>query len=193
MRSILNFSVSLKKINGNCINLLGEFYYHGIHVTKDNKKAFELYKEAVDQDNNLHALHNVGYMYYYGFGVEQDNKLGNTYNISIKYHTMAADAGYCRSQSWLGSIYVHTNIIKTIKYYTLAIKQNDLKAKKAFDKILKENRSYAPVNYLMTENNKLKEENDALKIQVEELELMPEGPKYKEAKDHFNLLAKSLE
>ena len=51
--------------------MLGQRYERGIGVPKDEKRAFELYTMAAEQ-NYFSAIQNVGIMYYSGIGTEQD-------------------------------------------------------------------------------------------------------------------------
>ncbi|MCD8041405.1 MAG: sel1 repeat family protein [Clostridia bacterium] len=44
---------------------LGTFYYNGVFVKQDYKKAFELYKVAADA-GEIRAICNCGYCFYYG-------------------------------------------------------------------------------------------------------------------------------
>ena len=57
---------------------LGTFYYNGIFVERDYKKAFELYKVAADAAN-LRAICNCGYCYYYGRHQEVDYEKAHWY------------------------------------------------------------------------------------------------------------------
>ena len=50
---------------------LGTFYYNGVFVEQDYKKAFELYKVAADA-GVLRAICNCGYCFYYGRHQEKD-------------------------------------------------------------------------------------------------------------------------
>jgi TPR repeat protein len=198
---------SLKDVNSNGAIMFGEIYYYGFYVKKDHRKSIDMYNVAIAMDNNILAHYNIGFIYTHG-----DEK---NIDIAIKHFTIAANGGCVSSQYALGVIYttidinkatewyeiaaaskcdrslsklaelyINVDVMKSMNYYKLAIGQKLPNAKEAYDNILRDNKNFATINNLLNEIN-------ALKIQIEELELMPEGPKYKEAKEHFNLLAKS--
>jgi TPR repeat protein len=203
--------------NSNALHLLGMLDDIGCHRSLDVEKSYYFLRKA-EKLNNIYTnyekgqkiynrdiiydpqskIHNIidAKMYYElaanGGMVKAQIMLGNIYamekNIkeASKWYTMALASKDPNAPRLLGDLYADRDIMKSVEYYKLAIEQNNVEAKQAFEKILKENENYAIIN-------KLQKENDALKIQIEELELMPEGPKYKEAKDHFNKLAKSSE
>jgi tetratricopeptide (TPR) repeat protein len=207
---------SLKAINSNGLILFAELYYYGFYVKQEHKKAAEMYAKTIAIDNNRLGHFNIAYMYQYGNDLDKNIDMAikhftiaanagcplSQYHLGMIYTTtdihkatewyeMASMSKYYDSLHKLAKLYITTDILKSIGYYKLAIEQGKPNVKKAFDEILQENKNFATINNQSNEIAKLKEENNALKIQIEELELMPEGPKYKEAKEHFNLLAKS--
>lgn len=64
---------------------LGELYFHGKGVEKDEKKAFELFKFAAEK-GNAEAIKNIGAFYEFGFPgiVDQDiAKAIQLYKIAV--------------------------------------------------------------------------------------------------------------
>ena len=66
---------------------LGSLYARGVGVTKDPKRACELFKLAADQGHHC-AQYNLAGMYALGQGVTQSDTL------SFKYYKLCADQGY---------------------------------------------------------------------------------------------------
>ncbi len=65
---------------------LGTFYYNGVFVDRDYKKAYELYKVAADA-GNLRAICNCGYCFYYGRHQERDYaKAFEFFNLGALLH-----------------------------------------------------------------------------------------------------------
>ena len=56
------------------------FYLLGIHVEKDEKKAFSLLKEAFEKEGVQEAAYFLSLCYADGMGVERDLKKANDYN-----------------------------------------------------------------------------------------------------------------
>jgi TPR repeat protein len=211
---------SLKNINGNVLVLFGDIYFYGLHVIKNRMKSIEMYNKAITMDNNILGHFNIAYIYQYGdyknidLAIKHYTIAANggctisQYNLGVLYtpvdiylatewYEMAAISKHGNSLNKLAELYIDVDVVKSIGYYKLAIKQNpDVKI--AYDKILQKDKHFAIIDKLLNEISiqsndikKLKKETIALKIQIEEMELMPEGKKYKEAKEHFDLLAKS--
>ena len=66
---------------------LGSLYNRGRGVTKDPKRAFELWKLAADQGHHT-AQFNLGFMYKHGKGVIESDEQ------AFKYYKLSADQGY---------------------------------------------------------------------------------------------------
>ncbi|CAB4415516.1 unnamed protein product [Rhizophagus irregularis] len=82
--------------NSDSIFLLGYFNYLGIETSEDNKKAFDLFINASEQDHIL-AQYYVGKCYQFGYGTVKDEKLAFKYfeNIANKGYAMGLfDCGY---------------------------------------------------------------------------------------------------
>lgn len=74
--------------NSDATNMLGIMYGWGEYVSLDKRKAFELYKKAVElNDKNTTAVINLAYCYRYGEGVAQD------YYKAFELYKQAAEAG----------------------------------------------------------------------------------------------------
>jgi TPR repeat protein len=117
-------------------NQLGRCYAEGRGVEKDEKAAFELFREAAKQ-GNLSAQYHLGKCYQDGEGVNKDAKaavywyrkaaaqgelnaqlfLGNCYqyglgiekdeNAAVDWYRNAAEQGHINSQNHLGNCYAH--------------------------------------------------------------------------------------
>jgi TPR repeat protein len=69
------------------LNNLGVLYQWGRGVEKNPTKAVELYRKAVEVDNQLDAIFNLGHCYFIGEGVQKDEAKG------LALWGEAADAG----------------------------------------------------------------------------------------------------
>lgn len=70
---------------------LGEMYYHGKSLPKNNALALEWLEKSAKQ-NNLYAQHLLGSMYYLGHGVTQD------FEKALQYFYQSASQGITQSQ-----------------------------------------------------------------------------------------------
>ena len=100
---------------------LGVAYEQGHGVTKDPKRACELYRLAADQGHH-HAQYNLGLMYIYGEGVLQSETL------AFKYWKLSADQGLADAQYNVGYYYANgTGVTQSNKeareWWTKAAKQ----------------------------------------------------------------------
>jgi TPR repeat protein len=208
---------SLADTNSNAIHLmavLDSLNSHYYKRTPNYDRAHELHKKAsklnniyssydlaqwystVEESINYYKIAANGGMakaqyelgYIYGNNLDDDGNDNKNKNIeeAIKWYEMALVSNHIYAPSALGALYKEHDIMKSVEYYKIGIEKNDHWSKDTFDKILKENKNYATIT---DQANKIKE----LESRIEELELMPGGPKYKEAMDHFNLLAKISE
>jgi tetratricopeptide (TPR) repeat protein len=186
-------------------------YYYG--QQKDHDNMVKYYLMAVEY-KSADAMYNLGYYYkqekdrpnmlkYYLMAIEYKNKnamynLGcyykeeNDYENMIKYYLMAIENGELKVMNDLVLYYQvchmeHCGLIIFHNLYKKGIPQADIKLRNllryASDKTVSQYLEY--VRNIDIESDKLKTENTDLKSYVTELELAPEGPKYKEAKEHF--------
>lgn len=101
---------------------LGTFYYNGIFVPRDYKRAFELYKVAAD-NGLVRAICNCGYCYYYGRHQEVD------YDKALEYFTKGAllynDANclYKIGDMYLNGLSLEQNEIYAFTLYERAFDQ----------------------------------------------------------------------
>ena len=77
---------------------LGEMYYNGISVAKDETKAVKWFRKAADQ-GNASAQYNLGMMYEDGKGVAKDE------TIAVEWYTKSAEQGNTSAQYNLGVMY----------------------------------------------------------------------------------------
>jgi TPR repeat protein len=207
-RQIYEYIDSLKNINGNAFVLLGEMHYYGFYVKQDYKKSVEMYYKAIALDDSILGHYNIAYMYgRHGQDVnkDKDNDMAikhytiaanggcvrSQYNLGIIYsatnihkatewYEMAAVSKSLNALHKLAELYINTDVMKALRYYKLAIERKDEKAKVAYDKIVKGNANYAYIQFLSIGIDKMKEENNALKIQIEGMRSV-QGKTYEEA------------
>lgn len=102
--------------------MLGYLYDFGYCVSQKHQKAFDLYKDAANE-NEPAALSNVGNRYLNGFVVKKDT------TEALKYIEKSAMQGFPYAQYQLGSLYynggktIQKNISKGIEWLTLASDQ----------------------------------------------------------------------
>ena len=70
---------------------LGSCYVNGVGVSKDIKKAIDLYEKSASQ-GNVEGLYNLGACYSSGVGVKTD------YKKALKYFEQAAKLGHAPSE-----------------------------------------------------------------------------------------------
>ena len=102
---------------------LGNMYYSGEGVTKDNVKAMEWYRKAAAQGNTT-AQNSLGSMYYSGEGVTKDNVK------AVEWWSKAAAQGNTTAQNNLGGMYysgegVTKDNVKAMEWYRKAAKQGN--------------------------------------------------------------------
>ncbi|NBX88651.1 MAG: sel1 repeat family protein [Betaproteobacteria bacterium] len=94
---------------------LGNCFYYGKEVEKDNAQAVVWWRLAAEQ-GNAQAQCNLGYCYCYGGGVAQD------YVQAVKWSRKAADQGLAKAQFNLGQFYFHgegvaQDYVQAVKWY----------------------------------------------------------------------------
>lgn len=95
---------------------LGRFYYFGIGVPQDYKKALDLFCVVADKKNNGVAQMMIGQMYAFGHGVQQDSW------IAHEYYQKAADQGYVFPLSALSALEWRAgNYLRSVKLRIRAI------------------------------------------------------------------------
>lgn len=107
--------------NSQC--MLGQWYAHGIRVSKNYEEAMKWYTRASDQGDAL-ASYQLGEIYANGHGVPRN------YKEAIQWYTRAAEQGHTHSQYMMGDIYakgkdVPQDYKEAIKWYTKAAEQGD--------------------------------------------------------------------
>jgi TPR repeat protein len=98
-------------------------------------EAFKIWLSVANNENEVDAIFNLGYMYENGQGVE--------INLSeaFKWYMLSAKQGHSNSQYNIGMMYengegVSKNYIEAKKWYKLAANQGDLDAQNNIDKII---------------------------------------------------------
>ena len=86
------------------LNNLAKMYYYGRGVAKDEKKAFEFFKRALDQSKNegkiaISALNNLAFIYLEGKGVERNEEK------AFEFFQQAADRNCVTSMFLLGTMH----------------------------------------------------------------------------------------
>jgi TPR repeat protein len=168
---------------------LGLLYFNGPY--KDDYEAFKWFMMGALREN-FHDQEQLGYLY-----STTTTELKNNFE-AFKWLKTACDNE--QSQKCfllklfgsLGHMYEYglgtdINILEAIRYYKLAAAFSEL------NNIIKKNPDII-ATIILDSSNELDEQKKKLFIQkeyIEKLEYMPEGPKYKETKDHFYLLSQS--
>ncbi|GBC04840.1 hypothetical protein RclHR1_00590026 [Rhizophagus clarus] len=103
----------------NTIFLLGKFYYSGIDVITNKRKAFELYREAAFKGHNI-AQHDVACMYKSGKEVVDKN-----HKLAFELFNKSAEGEYLNGINMLGECHykgIGTNVNKqkAISYFQIA-------------------------------------------------------------------------
>ncbi len=102
---------------------LGETYFGGNGVAKDQGEALKWFKKASDQ-GFAKAQMELGWLYENGKGVSQD------YAEAVKFYQLAAEQGNARAQNNLGHLYdqglgVPQNPIEAMNWYRKSAEQGD--------------------------------------------------------------------
>ena len=80
-------------------NAVGECFYKGIGVEKDDKAAMAWFIKAAEQ-NSAAGQYNIGKCYHIGRGIEQD------YKQAVAWYEKAVEQGYAKAQVNLGKCYI---------------------------------------------------------------------------------------
>jgi len=105
---------------------LGEKYFKGDGVPKDDVEAVKWFRKAIDQ-GNPDAEEDLGFMYYTGEGIAQD------YTEAFKLFHKAAEQSVALAQFNLAVMYqqgegMAKDYVEALKWYTKAADQNDVGA-----------------------------------------------------------------
>jgi TPR repeat protein len=119
---------------------LGELYYLGIGVQRDDSAAFSWYLKSAEK-GNIQAHWEVGMCYQYATGVAKD------YLKAAENYRKAAEQGFVPAQTCLAECYkkgvgVLKDEVEALAYYSLAARTND-NARKDRDSLEKEMSSAA--------------------------------------------------
>lgn len=107
-------------------NLLGEIYYGGLGVSKDDDKALLWFRKAAE-GGNIYGMLNIGNMYLRGEGTDKDDK------AALSWLRRSAEMGLSKAQAQLGEmcrkgIGVEKNIIEAKKWLQKAADQGNAEA-----------------------------------------------------------------
>ncbi len=110
---------------------LGNMYYEGKGVTKDDAQAAAWYRKAAEQ-GDANAQNNLGMMYDIGLGVTKD------YAQAAVWFRKAAEQGDANAQFMLGDMYengkgVPKDYVQAYKYFNMASAQGDSTASEIRD------------------------------------------------------------
>jgi TPR repeat protein len=162
------------------MNALGFYYYE----QKDYENMMKYYLMAIKKGDETSMI-NLGYYY-------QDQK---DYENMLKYYLMAIKSGHKAALSSLSNYFMVNNKEKGLYVLYDLHKQGVLDADTNLIELLRvaDNKSFLNyIQYIKNIDSDLEKRNTEiieLKTYITELELAPEGPKYKEAKEHFELLS----
>ena len=203
----------------NAQNDLGEMYFHGLGVEKNDSDAMTWYRKAAEQ-GSAHAQNKLGEMYHEGWSFSDATKWYRKaaaqgyaraqYNLgwmyfhgygvdqsdldAVKWYRKAAEQGYAVAQFYLGEIYekgrgVEQSDSEALKWYRKAADRGYVRARKKIPELERKLQE--------EEEAKRKAEEEAKKKAQEELEAtfrkgcqLYDAGKYKEA---FPLLLKAAE
>lgn len=105
-----------------CKNIIGLFYYLGIVVEQDYKKAYEWYTLAYDK-GYIKSLLNIATLYAYGYGVDKDIE----HSIELVYKIECSDPLLFNAS--LGRIHlINKNYELAFKFIKKAVELGDLKS-----------------------------------------------------------------
>jgi TPR repeat protein len=112
--------------DANAMFKLGEMYYHGNGVDKNDAKTLQYFEKAAAQ-GNARAMFELSVMYELGRGVERD------YDKAFKYMKLAAEQGYANAQYHMGYMFydglgVAQDYAEAFKWFKFAAAQGDARA-----------------------------------------------------------------
>ena len=114
--------------------MLGECYYYGEGVDKDDKKGFEYLSLSAEQGNST-AMFNLGYCYDQGEGTDENK------TKAFELYEKSANLGCCIAMKNVGVFYedglggVTKNLNKAKEWYTKAAAQGDKAAQTNLDEL----------------------------------------------------------
>ena len=110
----------VEKKDPDAINFLGErYFFGGLGLQKDMRKAVELYYEAAEL-GSIKALYHLGTVYDGGEGVQQDKAKG------VQFYEKAAMQGHVDSRYQLGWIEENKeNYDRALRHYLISAKMGD--------------------------------------------------------------------
>jgi hypothetical protein len=115
--------LSKDEISYRALYVLGDIYYFGINVPKNNVEAVKWFKLSADH-NNADALFMLAKIYEFGGdGIQPDSKK------SIENYTAASRKGHTESQYYLGYYYLaQNNYESALKWFSRAAESNNREA-----------------------------------------------------------------
>ena len=121
-------------------NKLGDMYYYGKVIAKDEVKAIEWYTKSAEQGYAA-AQTNLGWMYKNGKGVTKD------IFKAMDWYTKAAEQGNTFAQNALGSMYRDGKVVaNNAVYYGKIIARDDVKAVELYTKAAEKGDADAQAN-----------------------------------------------
>lgn len=112
-----------KNEDANAINELAYRYYLGKDISKDEKKAFKLWKKA-DEKDSINAKGNLAYCYYFGKGTEKNQKLAFSLFEELLYKYGKEQARYYLGECYYLGIAVKKDYKKAFEFFSQACKNN---------------------------------------------------------------------
>jgi TPR repeat protein len=200
---LLNYFKSLDLSNSNVQVLLGSLYfwiYNRYNNNDNNVEAIKWFQLAVGQ-NNSYGQYELSCMYVYGTGIKKDLSKGiELCNLAAKQHNpfalrFLADL-FCKDGTNTNKV-INSSFdddYNYFKYRLLALKAGNGYVSNSITTIL-ENKSYnLTIIKLFDQIDELVNLETEQKAKIEEqenhiihLEFMPDGPKYIETKENFDL------
>jgi tetratricopeptide (TPR) repeat protein len=115
-------------------NQIGDRYYYGRGVAKDDKQAVARYRKAAEQGSVVGQC-NLGFMYAHGYGVAKD------YGKAVEWYRKAAEQGDPDGQNNLGIMYENgTGVAKDMQqaeqWYRKAVEQGHYGAQQSLKRLL---------------------------------------------------------
>lgn len=108
-----------------CYRDIAEIYQNGENIEQDRTKAYEYFKKAAEQGDEI-SQYDVGRCYEYGDGVEK-----NEFE-AVKWYRKAAEQGYIEAQYALGLCYDYGMEVEdrteAVKWYRKAAEQGNAEA-----------------------------------------------------------------
>jgi TPR repeat protein len=174
------YLMAIKQKHTTSMNNLGCYYQQ----KKDYENMMKYYLMAIEEKNKS-AMYNLGFYY----------KKQKDYENMIKYYSMAIKNGHELALTSLSNYFMENNKEKGLYVLYDLYKEGVFDADTKLIELLRvaNNKSLLSyIKYIKNINTDLEKRNSEiteLKTYITELELAPEGPKYKEAKEHFELLS----